>query len=645
MKSILFFTLLFSLFLTPKYLKAQSFFVCDNKGNIGKVNIANCTYKSIPLNNSVIFFADITFHPNGKLYGYLLGDIYEIDTIPNSTPRIIAHSDSISASSLTTDKNGIIYGAGIKLWSYNVATNKFRIHGDMIADNELIEAAGDLTFYNSNLYVSSNKNKMIQLNIEDPTKSTTFLTFNSQDTVLGIMSYKDCGRVRTFATTNDSNARVLEIDWKTKTTKPVCNLPVIIFGAASEYEFLASASDTTFVEQYTCDANKAKVTTQNLLNSQKCDSVVTTKIIYAGSNPTYLKASTCEISKVGTTSVNLKNQRGCDSTVYTTLTLKIDTINAKRLICEGDSMMFGNKILKSSGQYTQILKTKSGCDSLVNLDLTVAKKDSIFQEKQTCNKQKAGFQREFLKNKQGCDSLVVTLFTLKNEIKFAQKLSLCEGKSISVGDTTLKTSGIYVKILKNTEGCDSIVTTELTVTTLDLKMPNDTVLNLGDSVKLIGLSQTTLPVKWQWTPNTFLDCDTCLATWAKPVTSIMYRLAVYDTLSKCRKEGVVYVKTKTECDAYIPNAFSPNDDGVNDKLMIYLDKCVKRVKRFALFSRWGNPITQTDYTNIDSPREVELWNGIIDGKVATNEVYVYFIEVEYINGQTKIVSGDTTLMR
>ena len=91
--------------------------------------------------------------------------------------------------------------------------------------------------------------------------------------------------------------------------------------------------------------------------------------------------------------------------------------------------------------------------------------------------------------------MIVTLFSLKNEVRFSQKLSLCEGKSISVGDTILKTSGIYVKTLKNTEGCDSIVTTDLSVTTLDLTMPNDTILNLGDSVKLIGFSQTTLPVK------------------------------------------------------------------------------------------------------------------------------------------------------
>ncbi len=644
MRSIIFFTLLFSLFLTPKKIEAQSFFTCNENGEIGKMNVADCSFKKFSIQNNIDFY-DIAYSPNGKLYGIQGNNLYEIDTLPNSRPKLVTQLQE-GGNALTVDKFGLIYGAGETLWSYDVVNNVYKNYGAMMAEGTLLRSAGDLTFYNGNLYLASNKKSIVKININNPQKSETVINVNVDGGIVGIVTYKDCGFVKTYGFTLSLNKRtVLEVDWKNKTTKEICTVPFAILGAASEYEFLASASDTTFIEQYTCDASKAKETTQNFLNSQNCDSVVTTKIIYAGSNPMYLKEATCEISKAGTSTLNLKNLKGCDSTVYKTLTLKIDTINLKRVICEGDSFLFGNKILKNNGQYAQIFKTKSGCDSLVNLDLAVAKKDSIFQEKQTCDKQKAGFQRELLKNKQGCDSLIVTLFSLKNEVRFSQKLSLCEGKSISVGDTILKTSGIYVKTLKNTEGCDSIVTTDLSVTTLDLTMPNDTILNLGDSVKLIGLSQTTLPVKWAWTPNIFLDCDTCPATWAKPVTSTQYRLAVYDTLSKCRKEGSVNVKTKTECDAYIPNVFSPNDDGVNDKLMIYMDKCVKRIKRFALFSRWGNPIIQTDYTNIDSPREVELWNGIIDGKVATNEVYVYFVEVEYVNGQTKIVSGDTTLMR
>jgi gliding motility-associated-like protein len=168
---------------------------------------------------------------------------------------------------------------------------------------------------------------------------------------------------------------------------------------------------------------------------------------------------------------------------------------------------------------------------------------------------------------------------------------------------------------------------------------------MGDSVRLIPLSITTLPIKWQWTPKDFIDCDTCPAIWAKPPVPTKYRLLIYDTLSKCEKEGFVSVNTNTNCAVFIPTAFSPNDDRVNDVLKIYLDKCIKRVKRFGLYSRWGNQIIESNFSTQDSPRELDLWDGFIEGKVASNEVYVYFVEVEYINGASKIIAGDVTLVR
>ena len=73
----------------PSFLQAQEFFICDDVGNIGKVNLDACTYKSIPLNKVVRFFSDITFHPNGKLYGCFNNNLYEIDTLPQGDATLI----------------------------------------------------------------------------------------------------------------------------------------------------------------------------------------------------------------------------------------------------------------------------------------------------------------------------------------------------------------------------------------------------------------------------------------------------------------------------------------------------------------------------------------------------------------------------
>jgi gliding motility-associated-like protein len=606
MKNKAIFTVFFTLFSLATTLKAQEFFICDDVGNIGKVNLLDCSYTSIPIKKIVPFFTDITFHPNGKLYGCVNRNIYEIDTQPNSSPRFVASSDFAYATSLTADKNGIIYGADGILWSYNIATNQFRSHGFMKVGSEYITAGGDLTFYNGNLYVASDKNKMVQLNIDQPTASSFVFSFASRDTIFGIMSYKDCDKVRTFATNNRKNSDIYEIDWLTKTTNIVCTIPVKVYGAASRYEFLASKPDTTLLELTTCDPNKAKTTTQTLKTSFNCDSIVTTKITYAKPDPT----------------------------------------SFQKTLCEGDSFLFGNKFYQQTGIYNHIFQSKYGCDSLVSLTLNVLKKDTFSQNKTTCNPLKVGIQKDILKNTQGCDSIIFTNFSFKNDIRFNQKQNICSGQSLNVGDTLLKTTGVYVKILKNKEGCDSTVTTDLTVTALDLVMPRDTIVGLGDKIRITGIAQAITPLQWKWTPKDLVSCDTCFSTLARPLSTTAFRLVVFDSLSKCRKEGLVTIQIKTDCAAFVPNVFSPNGDGANDKLNIYLDtKCIKKVNRFSIFNRWGDLIIESQATSSDFPREWELWDGLIAGKVAPNEVYVYVIEIEYINGQTHIVSGDAALIK
>jgi gliding motility-associated-like protein len=589
-----------------QYLNAQEFYICDSNGNLGKVNLKDCSYKAIPLIKTVAFFTDITFHPNGKLYGCASGSLYEIDTLPNSRPRLVASSNFAGSTSLTADKNGIIYGADTELWSYNPATNQYKRHGPMKAGNQPVYAGGDLTFYNGNLYVASDKNQIVELNIDQPTASSIAFTIPSKDTIFGIMSSKDCDKVRTYVTNNRANSDIFEINWLSKTTSYVCTIPVRVYGAASRYEFLASKPDTTLVESLTCDPTQAKTTTQTLKNSLNCDSLVTTKIIY-------VKPNTTTLSKT---------------------------------LCDGDSLLFGNKYFKQNGTYALTLQSQWGCDSLISLTLNVLKKDTVSLNKITCNPQKVGILKELLKNKQGCDSLVFTNFSLKNAVNFSQKISLCEGLSLSVGDTSLKTTGIYVKTLKTSEGCDSTLTTYLTVTSLNLKMPQDTFINLGDSIRLTAFTQATNPLKLKWTPSESVHCDTCFSTWARPLSPTAYRLSLYDTLSKCRKDGTVIIRIKTDCAVFVPSAFSPNGDGSNDKLMVYLDsKCIKKIKRYAIFNRWGDLMAESHTESPDFPREWELWDGLLGAKTADNAVYAYLIEVEYINGQTQVLAGDVTLMR
>ncbi len=86
---------------------------------------------------------------------------------------------------------------------------------------------------------------------------------------------------------------------------------------------------------------------------------------------------------------------------------------------------------------------------------------------------------------------------------------------------------------------------------------------------------------------------------------------------------------------FVPNAFSPNGDGVNDYFEIYAANI--EVKEFAIFDRWGNEVFR--YNN-------GFWGW--DGKLKSKEMpaAVYFYYIKYIQkGETKELKGDLTLLR
>ncbi len=96
------------------------------------------------------------------------------------------------------------------------------------------------------------------------------------------------------------------------------------------------------------------------------------------------------------------------------------------------------------------------------------------------------------------------------------------------------------------------------------------------------------------------------------------------------------------CKWFVPNIFSPNDDGVNDTFLPYND-CSSTLLAYELkiFSRWGRLVFET--TSMD-----QGWNGKAKGKNLPAETYVYCIRYtisDDIEKTTEVLSGDVALIR
>ena len=171
----------------------------------------------------------------------------------------------------------------------------------------------------------------------------------------------------------------------------------------------------------------------------------------------------------------------CDSSTnsYTTIT---DTL------CNGLSIVVGNNTYDSTGVYSDTLLAFNGCDSIITTNLTVLSSsisnitnntiicdgDSIIVGSNVYNT--TGSYTDTLVNTAGCDSIITTNLTVQTPTY--QDISICDGDSISVGNSIYSSSGNYTDTINSSIGCDSIVYTNLTIYSQSLisgGIPNNTV--------------------------------------------------------------------------------------------------------------------------------------------------------------------------
>jgi gliding motility-associated-like protein len=165
---------------------------------------------------------------------------------------------------------------------------------------------------------------------------------------------------------------------------------------------------------------------------------------------------------------------------------------------------------------------------------------------------------------------------------------------------------------------------------------------------IVGTSTTLQPelspdvVSIKWSPATWLSCDHCAAPVSTPKQTIQHKLQVANEGGCVTEEAITLFVVCNGENMFIPNTFSPNSDGNND-VFFPRGKGISYIQRFRVYNRWGEEVFKqlAFYTNDAS----KGWNGMYKGAPATEDVYVYVVEVVCENGQALTFNGDVTLMR
>lgn len=225
-----------------------------------------------------------------------------------------------------------------------------------------------------------------------------------------------------------------------------------------------------------------------------------------------------------------------------------------------------------------------------------------------------------------------------------------EGEAFSLNNSFLNlSSGTYTFQVQDEFGCEvstSVVLNQGTDIILDVG--ENAFIKLGDSVDLDPILVNVNPsdlASIQWTNGQFLNCDTCLvtSTMSTMATSNTFSLTVVDSLG-CNATDELQVFVDRERNIYVPNAFSPDDDGNNDFLFVSGGKDIAVIESFSVFDRWGEPVFEKFSFQPNDPSCG--WDGTYRNQQQLNAaVFVYMVEVRFIDGEVEVFTGDVVLLR
>ena len=268
------------------------------------------------------------------------------------------------------------------------------------------------------------------------------------------------------------------------------------------------------------------------VNNEGCDSIINLNLQVLALpvdtiHKTICKGTTIRIGKTdygasGFYKEVIASSTACDSIVYLDLKV-IDTVISQQtsILCTGDSLVFGNQIIKSAGSYVGRYKTSIGCDSIVNLFVTEKPKPkSIIVQAEVCALDSFTFRNKTYKglgevvdtvrlsNANGCDTLAFVQLNFVTKLVQNIDTSFCDGSFLSINNINYFTTGFYKITLKTKSGCDSIINLNLTVNPVN-NLQIDTTICAKDTLylgklKLFNAGTTIFKLKNRY------DCDSIL---------------------------------------------------------------------------------------------------------------------------------------
>ncbi len=196
-----------------------------------------------------------------------------------------------------------------------------------------------------------------------------------------------------------------------------------------------------------------------------------------------------------------------------------------------------------------------------------------------------------------------------------------------------------------TDSRDCITTADANVPepeSLTLTLTSNGPIVLGDNARLRAITNVTEPFIL-WSPPDFLSCTDCATPEvSQPTQSTTYQVEIADDKG-CSITDSVNLTVLLRYPAYLPNAFSPNNDGINDTWAPQGGPALERWLYMQVYDRWGGLIFEVQ--NPNGQNAVLEWDGRVKNQPMPVGVYTCIIEGQFIDGTVRRFQSDVLLTR
>lgn len=342
----------------------------------------------------------------------------------------------------------------------------------------------------------------------------------------------------------------------------------------------------------------------------------------------YVEVGGRQYQQDGSYTDTLRSHRGCDSVVHTRLIVKPSSMESiGHLICEYASVRVGNKTYDLPGVYVDTFVNAYGCDSIIQTSL---QKDTVQASIEI--KPALCF---------GIDDAELRLFPRSGIPPFEYAQSANGPWSYQASWSGLA-PGDYKRYIRDSLGCVKEIRANLPIPfKLETDLTAEISIVLGEKVRLEPLLNFT-PASIEWSPAAGLSCTDCLNPVASPLSDTRYTVKLIDE-NGCVQNATVLLKVSLVGDLFLPNAFSPNGDGVNDRVTVYSGPAFDRVDLFQVYSRWGALLYEQTNFPVNDP--ASGWDGSFKGQALNPGVYICRAVARRIDGLVVERTVDVTLTR